>query len=537
MTTGEGTSAKGRLKVVLGTQGQLDDQSFERVLGLDAFAALIRSPAFLGQIGRYREVIAVAPHSDAIPRPLAVSACLRLLSRSACRIDSSAAMGSQMSRDITWRSCFGLARRMIRDRRDAPRMLDGVNALLDELERSAQTATLPVSRNGPVLHVRSDLWLGVKAGGAVAHTAGIVNAFASLGMAPTALAYEHNPVIAPAVTQKLLALPRRFWDMPELPAAAANADVLSELDACIQSLSPALIYHRLSAFGFVAALAARRRGIPLIVEYNGSEAWIARHWGRAFRNEAFALRAERAVLGAADRIATVSSALRDELIERGLPRERIRVVMNGVDCQRFHPMLDGLPARARFGISRDQVVIGFIGSFGVWHGVPLLVEAWARVLESASHVRGRVVLLLIGDGGERPAVEARVAQLGCSDSIRFTGLVPQAEAPGTLAAADILVAPHIPNPDGSTFFGSPTKLFEYMAMGRCIVASRLAQIADVLTDRCTALLVEPGNAGELASALLMAIDDAKLRARLGGQARATAVAEHDWTRRVIALID
>jgi glycosyltransferase involved in cell wall biosynthesis len=121
------------------------------------------------------------------------------------------------------------------------------------------------------------------------------------------------------------------------------------------------------------------------------------------------------------------------------------------------------------------------------------------------------------------------------DSI-LTGLIPQEEGPKYLAACDILVAPHKPNPDGTPFFGSPTKLFEYMAMGKGIVASNLNQIGEVLKHDHTAWLVKPGDAESLMEGLKVLIDDRERRKRLGQAARNEVVAKYTWkehTRKII----
>jgi glycosyltransferase involved in cell wall biosynthesis len=118
----------------------------------------------------------------------------------------------------------------------------------------------------------------------------------------------------------------------------------------------------------------------------------------------------------------------------------------------------------------------------------------------------------------------------------FTGAVAHDRVPALLDACDILVAPHVPLADGSDFFGSPTKIFEYMAMGKAIVASRLGQIGEVLDDEETALLVEPGNVKELAAAIVRVAGSSELRARLGPNAREAAVKNHTWghnARRVL----
>jgi glycosyltransferase involved in cell wall biosynthesis len=119
----------------------------------------------------------------------------------------------------------------------------------------------------------------------------------------------------------------------------------------------------------------------------------------------------------------------------------------------------------------------------------------------------------------------------------ITGLVPQQDGSSYLAACDILALPTVPNPDGSPFFGSPTKLFEYMAMGRGIAASAIGQITKVLQDKRTALLVPPADAGRLAHALERLVDDSALRARLGVAARVEAELRHSWGAHVSRLIE
>ena len=108
------------------------------------------------------------------------------------------------------------------------------------------------------------------------------------------------------------------------------------------------------------------------------------------------------------------------------------------------------------------------------------------------------------------------------------GSFPMNRVPAYLDAADVLVSPHVPMPDGQSFFGSPTKLFEYMAMGKAIIASRLDQIAEVLTHNETALLVTPGDKDELATAIALAAANPGLRARLGRSVREAAIARHTW---------
>jgi glycosyltransferase involved in cell wall biosynthesis len=295
-----------------------------------------------------------------------------------------------------------------------------------------------------------------------------------------------------------------------------------------------VIYQRHTAFNLTGALVARLLNIPLVLEFNSSEVWKGRHWGglRLFGPAALV---ERINLRAADLVVVVSRALRDQLVEQRLVEpERVLVNPNAVDTAQFRPDLDGSRLRARLGL-RSSVVVGFSGTFGVWHGIPTLAAALPRVLAARPQVRW----VLIGDGPLRGLVDEVVRERGLHERVRLTGLVPFAHMPEHLAACDVLVSPHGRQADGREFFGSPTKLYEYMATGRPIVASAVGQIAEALRHGETALLVPPEDPDALVGAILRLVDDACLRSRLGSAARRVAEERHTWRgnaeRLVVAL--
>ena len=132
--------------------------------------------------------------------------------------------------------------------------------------------------------------------------------------------------------------------------------------------------------------------------------------------------------------------------------------------------------------------------------------------------------------------DVRAELEGLSDIAVLAGLVPQDDAPLYLAASDVLVSPHVPNADGSPFFGSPTKLFEYMAAGKTIVASDLDQIGDVLRGGL-AILVRPGDEADLARGLREAVASPGLRAELGARARARVLERYTWGHHVDAVLE
>jgi glycosyltransferase involved in cell wall biosynthesis len=266
-----------------------------------------------------------------------------------------------------------------------------------------------------------------------------------------------------------------------------------------------------------------------VLEYNGSEVWIAKHWDPT-RFLPWLSICEEISLAAAALITVVSDALKNELIERGIPEDRILVNPNAVDPDIFHPDCGGHEIRRQLGFAPNQVVVGFIGSFSYWHGIGVLQEAIRVLLREQEFNRclPELRFLLVGDGPLSPEIREALEPYSRRGWVVFTGQLPHEQAPRYLDAADILVSPHVPMSDGQPFFGSPTKLFEYMAMSKAIVASDLDQLARVLTHMQSGWLVEPGNFSELAHAIQLLAGRLDLRKQLGERARAAALAEHTW---------
>lgn len=508
----------GRLLVRLNPGPGEADPEFDATIGIEELSRLAKSPrALVSAMARRQQVTGRLTDLRAMPKPLLVGAVLRLISAGPVTLEDRDGRRMQLG----WGDVVSSLGGFVSDRSAFGRLLMRMKSDLDALE-AMPAPDFPVP-DGPVAYLKPDLWLGSKVGGAVAHSAGIVNALAETGRRPRFAAFEANPIIEPSVEQLVLEPPHRFWNISEAPLMGANDLIANAWPDIARDCT--VLYARVSAFHYSSSLAARRAGLPVVLEYNGSEPWIARNWGTPFRHEALAVRVENAVLGSATRIAVVSEPLRDELLARGIDGRRIVVQPNAVDPDRFRPDLDGAPVRDALGIPAAATVFGFIGSFGRWHGIEVMIEAFASLRKrSPADIR----LLVIGDGASRGEMEAMARELCPDGSIRFTGTVPQAEAPAYLAACDVLLAPHVGNRDGSTFFGSPTKLFEYMAMGKAIVASRLAQLADILADGGTAILVEPGDPDDLARGMEAAAGDPQLRARLGAAARSAAVERHGW---------
>jgi glycosyltransferase involved in cell wall biosynthesis len=388
-------------------------------------------------------------------------------------------------------------------------------------------------RRRPV-YLRTDLSFGLRAGGSVGHIAGVFNHLAAFGGAPVMLTTDVIPTVDAALEVHTVAPGEAFWEYPELPSLVLNHQ-FARAAATLIDPQPSFVYQRYSLNNFAGARLAVQRRVPFVLEYNGSEIWMSRHWGTPLEHEALSAQIEMANLQIADLIVVVSQPMADELIARGVPAAKILVNPNGVEPDLYSPSIDGAAIRDRHQL-HGKTVIGFIGTFGPWHGAEVLAQAFGRLIAAHPPYRSSVRLLMIGDGVKMGEVTAAIAAGDLRDLVVLTGIVPQADGPQYLAACDVLASPHVPNPDGSPFFGSPTKLFEYMAMGKGIVASDLDQVGEILEHGRAARMVKPGSVDDLVDGLRELIERPDERARLGAEARRIAVERHTWrehTRRIV----
>jgi glycosyltransferase involved in cell wall biosynthesis len=230
--------------------------------------------------------------------------------------------------------------------------------------------------------------------------------------------------------------------------------------------------------------------------------------------------------------------LKQELVEMGVPAERILVNPNAVDPESFYPDCGGAKVRQDYGFRPGDMVVCFVGTFSYWHGIAVLEQAIQSLLGTSQPNRNSLKFLLVGNGPLAQQMRIALEPYAHRGLVVFTGAIPHKSVRQHLDAADILVSPHVPMPDGRAFFGSPTKLFEYMAMGKAIAASALDQIADVLEHGRSALLIKPSDAAGLADAIQQLAANAQLRVELGRNARKIVLERHTWrqnARRVLAF--
>jgi len=280
------------------------------------------------------------------------------------------------------------------------------------------------------------------------------------------------------------------------------------------------VLERYSLSSGPVAEAARAARLPFVLEVNAPLVEEAARYRGLGDLQTWRAR-EQEVLASADAVIAVSSGVRDHVVASGVAAARVYVVHNGVDVGAFQRVAGSPPGR----VDHD-VVVGFAGSLKPWHGVDVLLRAFAEI-------PGRPQLLVAGEGPTRTDLEALAASLRLASRVRFTGAVPHAEMPGILAAMDIGVAPYTAQ-DG--FYFSPLKVAEYLAAGLPVVASDQGDVREIVGD--AGLLVPPNDVAALAAALARLCREPDLRHTLSAAARLRARAL-DWLQvagRVEAII-
>src|SRR3990172_9095833 len=306
---------------------------------------------------------------------------------------------------------------------------------------------------------------------------------------------------------------------------ASDAKTAKAIAALARESASEVIYERRYS-PKIGASVSQTTGLPLVVEVNGLPDVEASILGTAPKRS----RPEKAVRSLirktfytrASKVVTVTRGLADALRDRyGLPPEKLVVVPNAADTVHFAPR-PAEEAKRALGIPEDSPVVGWVGNLVAWHGLAYLVEAAGTVLTA----NPAAVFLIVGGGPERKPLEKLVRDRGMAESFRFTGSVDHAEVPAYIAAADACVV-LIDVERYSVQYGfSPLKLYEYLACGRPVVATRTAGFEVVEEGDC-GLLVDPRDPEAVAAALLSLLEDPE-RGEKGRRARAVALERFSW---------
>ncbi len=207
-------------------------------------------------------------------------------------------------------------------------------------------------------------------------------------------------------------------------------------------------------------------------------------------------RMETYALRRAAHVFTICEGLRGDIVGRGIAPDKVTVIPNAVDIEKFEP--GGSPdeaLKAELGLG-GSTVVGFIGSFYAYEGLDLLLSALPGLLAQRADVR----VLLVGGGPQDEALKAQARSLGVADKVVFTGRVPHQQVQRYYDLVDVLAYPR--HSMRLTELVTPLKPLEAMAQGRLLVASDVGGHKELIRDGETGKLFRAGSADALAQAVL-----------------------------------
>jgi glycosyltransferase involved in cell wall biosynthesis len=320
---------------------------------------------------------------------------------------------------------------------------------------------------------------------------------------------------ADLATVRVHALPRLpKGDRASREQAALTAN--DHLRALLHREAPFdLIYERYSLWSYAGMEYARSADVPGFLEVNAPLIEEQAKYRELIDRKNAEKTADRC-FAAATALLAVSREVAMYLLRHPTTCSRVYVVPNGVNPSRFpHGVAPSLPT------CPGTWTVGFVGTLKPWHGLSVLVEAFAQLHEVDPGTR----LVIVGDGPARERLEADLEAYGLREAAHLHGAVEPAAVPGMLASFDVAVAPY---PPLECFYFSPLKVYEYMAAGLPVVASRLGQLEELIEHEVNGLLFTAGSATALAESLQRLRKDPGLCARLGVAARATVLGQHTW---------
>jgi len=265
--------------------------------------------------------------------------------------------------------------------------------------------------------------------------------------------------------------------------------------------------------GFPALKAGRKLNLPVVYEIRAFWEDAAVDHG-TYTEGSWKYRLtqglETKVCRQVDHVGVLCEGLKNDLIKRGIPAEKITPVFNGVNPDDFKTVPPDQEFQEKWNL-KDKTVIGFIGSFYRYEGLDLLVKAFAKIAAE----RENAVLLFVGGGEMTQELKTLADSLDVGDRLYMPGRIPHERVPGVYAMIDVLAYPRYSM--RLTELVTPLKPLEAMAMGKPLIASDIGGHRELIRNNETGLLFRAGDVDRLAASLMKILDDTDLRETLKKQ--------------------
>lgn len=268
----------------------------------------------------------------------------------------------------------------------------------------------------------------------------------------------------------------------------------------------------------------QRQGVPWVLETNQIISGEAKDDRQSHRMAFISRGMEGRAYEHADAIVAVSENLRGLVSsEFSIDPRKILVVPNAVDLDRWVPTRPSVDA---------PFTVGFVGGLIKWNATDLLIEAVADLREDGIDVR----VVIVGDGPHRAELETAIRDRRLTERVEMVGGVPWSEVPAYVGQFHVGFAGYMP-PSAGLMYGSPTKLYEYMAMSCPVVASDCADSRALIEEGASGFLFEAGDRASLKGALVRAFSARAQLDAVGQRARAVIEEGHTWDVRITKMMD
>jgi PEP-CTERM/exosortase A-associated glycosyltransferase len=321
-----------------------------------------------------------------------------------------------------------------------------------------------------------------------------------------------------------------FTKIPVLNQWAIVQLLVKRLDEIISEIKPDILHaHSPALNGWAALKVAKKYNIPLVYECRAFWEDAAVDHGTAIEGGLryyLTKKLETYVFKQADAITTICEGLRVDIASRGIPTEKITVIPNAVDIEHFAYGVEADQSlKTQLGL-QNKIVLGFIGSFYAYEGLPLLLEAFPKIVEKQPEAR----LLLVGGGPQEALIKQKTKELGLDQQVIFTGRIPHERVQDYYNQVDIFVYPRLSM--RLTNLVTPLKPLEAMAQGRLVVASDVGGHKELIDHQRNGYLFKANDADDLAATVLDLLSQSQQWQPLRVAGRLYVEQERNWTRSV-----
>jgi glycosyltransferase involved in cell wall biosynthesis len=276
------------------------------------------------------------------------------------------------------------------------------------------------------------------------------------------------------------------------------------------------IYERYAFFNFSTMLISKMYKIPYFVEVNYlSDTLLVRK--RTKLLQWLQRIVERRVLNNAAGLFVITKYVRDGCLKMKIDPKKVIITPNAIDQSSIKIAKEKVSLKKQLNIEKE-LIIGFVGGFYEWHGLDFLVEVGEKLLHKNQNLR----FLLVGDGPLKEKIQLMVDELGITDKFIFPGKINHENLWSYLNLFDIAVIPK------TNEYGSPVKLFEYMAIGSAVIAPSVGPVKEIITDNENGVLFQSEDKDDFIEKMLYMINDTKKRQIIGAKAKEYVYKNHTW---------